>query len=710
MSIIAKNITASGIEIPDLSGLYIDSYSQQDLFEYFTMDEIDDSLDLDDAIINGWIVMNDGTQDLSVSDSLKHTSLPTTYEVPDNFLDLDDTPNTYSGTNPVDRFLKIKSAEDGMEFTPIVFEDLNDVPTYSGHEGEVLFVNDAGDSLEYQDMPTVLSDMGFGTDLSALQIRRTTDYTFTTSWADITFDTTDIEVAPAIIKHDDTHTDRMQIGADGYYKITYTMPIRAINSAEFKARFRKNDSSVIPGSYMWSDDSNDTDELSNAFIVFLEDGDYVTLQLDSDCDPEDGVAKADIVVTVIKLDSVKGDKGDSGTDGLPGTGSTINVWEDSILVASGVGNLNFEGNVAVAEDSSGYVTVTVSGSPGVDTLSVVQARRSTAYTITTSYLDVTFNITDEETNTDVIEHNNTNTDDIDIKSYGTYLIRYEADTDAQSSDANALIESRVRKNNSIVLPGSHARVATFYDGSIPGYQGPQHMSNAFIATLSSNDKITLQLKKTDLGSSRTLTTYPDMTIQVIKLDGVKGSDGIDGQDGIQGPSGSGSTIHVYKDSQMVSGSPFEVIDFLGFDVEESTTSGIVTVSGNGDCCSIFGSVFIETSDDSISSTTSTSWQEKLQLDLNNIPDGKYRIGWFYEWQMRNGSFDFRCRLQLDDTEDIMNQQQEPQDANSDQWYPASGFGYKTLSSGNHKIEIDYCSSKKNKTAKIRRARLEFWRV
>lgn len=51
-------------------------------------------------------------------------------EKPDNFLELDDTPTTYSGA---DSFLKIKSDESGIEFTHIDFIDLHDTPTtYSG--------------------------------------------------------------------------------------------------------------------------------------------------------------------------------------------------------------------------------------------------------------------------------------------------------------------------------------------------------------------------------------------------------------------------------------------------------------------------------------------------------------------------------------------------------------------------------------------------
>ena len=63
------------------------------------------------------------------------------------------------------------------------------------------------------------------------------------------------------------------------------------------------------------------------------------------------------------------------------------------------------------------------------------------------------------------------------------------------------------------------------------------------------------------------------------IQGETGPQGEQGVQGVQGPPGSGSTINVYKEGVTVSGSPFEVIDFHGFNYVENTSSGIVTISG-----------------------------------------------------------------------------------------------------------------------------------
>jgi len=76
-SVFVKNVTASGIQIPDLSGIYIEAYSEKDLREYFSLDDIDYSLDLREAIEAGLVVLNDGEQDLTLAESLDISAVPT---------------------------------------------------------------------------------------------------------------------------------------------------------------------------------------------------------------------------------------------------------------------------------------------------------------------------------------------------------------------------------------------------------------------------------------------------------------------------------------------------------------------------------------------------------------------------------------------------------------------------------------------------------
>jgi len=125
---------------------------------------------------------------------------------------------------------------------------------------------------------------------------------------------------------------------------------------------------------------------------------------------------------------------------------------------------------------------------------------------------------------------------------------------------------------------------------------------------------------------------------------------------------------------------------------------------------ILGSNEFETSSETESTTTSTSWQQKLRLELTDLTAGKYRIDWYYEWAYSNGNFQFRSRIQIDDNDTYMEQEVRPTPASTDKYRDSSGFAYMNLTGGDHDIDLDYCSSKNGKTAYIRRARISARRV
>jgi len=109
-----------------------------------------------------------------------------------------------------------------------------------------------------------------------------------------------------------------------------------------------------------------------------------------------------------------------------------------------------------------------------------------------------------------------------------------------------------------------------------------------------------------------------------------------------------------------------------------------------------------------SSTNSTSPIRKLRMSMTDLPSGRYRIGWYYEWALGSASSDFRARVQINDTTDLMYQSQEAKDPGTDQSMPASGYAYIDLTEGNHDIDLDYWAE--SNTAYIKNARLEIWRA
>jgi len=118
----------------------------------------------------------------------------------------------------------------------------------------------------------------------------------------------------------------------------------------------------------------------------------------------------------------------------------------------------------------------------------------------------------------------------------------------------------------------------------------------------------------------------------------------------------------------------------------------------------------ETAVEDASSTTSTSWQRKLRLILSGLKAGKYKIDWYYEWAYSNSNSQFKSRLQVDDTDTYMEQEVRSAQASTSKYRGTSGFVYVNLTSGDHTVDLDYCSSRNKKAAYIRRARVSVRRV
>ena len=188
--------------------------------------------------------------------------------------------------------------------------------------------------------------------LDAVQVRRTNCFTFPSIWTDITLDTTDIETNATIIEHDGTNTEKIHIKSDGLYLINHTAILSADCSDYQYVRILKNNTDVIPGSLMGLKGKEMM--IGRQCIALLSAGDYISLQgkhAEGSTDNSEG----DMVVLVIRLDGIKGDKGDPG-------GTTVDIQHDDVAIAVDVDEINFEGNVNVTDEGSGKVTVSLNSS------------------------------------------------------------------------------------------------------------------------------------------------------------------------------------------------------------------------------------------------------------------------------------------------------------------------------------------------------------
>ena len=151
--------------------------------------------------------------------------------------------------------------------------------------------------------------------------------------------------------------------------------------------------------------------------------------------------------------------------------------------------------------------------------------------------------------------------------------------------------------------------------------------------------------------------------------------------------------------------------YAGYDnyiVHVNSTATGLDFSDFGEYNRQFGNNFIYELDPTESSTSSTTFIEKLTLS-RTVPTGVYRVGWYFEWDVSSESAIFFARVQINDTDDIGTLASTAAAA-STSWSMTSGFHYLTMVSGTLQIDLDYRCEVPNKTAYIRNARLEFWRT
>ena len=216
-------------------------------------------------------------------------------------------------------------------------------------------------------------DIPGGGSTAALQIRKSAaDTSLTTSFADVDFDVTDVETDDTMLKHNDTLTDRIEIKSDGDYQFSIAGSAQLSGSSERRIfwQFRKNDTTVIPGSDKDLEVEMDVSStIAGVFIVALLDGDFVSLQIKSatSSDPD---LDANLTVTAIKL----GGSGPEGPQGATGSGSDVTIKDEGTSVTGTPhSNLNFTGaGVTVTDEGAGQAKIDVPGLPVADTTAVVK--------------------------------------------------------------------------------------------------------------------------------------------------------------------------------------------------------------------------------------------------------------------------------------------------------------------------------------------------
>jgi len=326
---------------------------------------------------------------------------------------------------------------------------------------------------------------GAASDQAAVQARRTTTQAIGTAFADLTFDATDFENDAAVVEHD-AITDRIVLKEAGPYEIYYRIDLDVANQTSFQAdvlgRVRVNDTTVLPGSESQIAVLDDSSLLGNEviygpigakFIYNATANDFITVQVDRN--DNEGTASINTragsaVFTATRMSGATGAAGAAGPSGGP--------------------------------------------------VDVAQATRSTTYTTTLAFADVTLDVTDVETNVAVIDHVAGTPDNFLIGATGTYRIDYNIDINTPGSAPETFeVQARVRVNDTTVLVPSESRTTVFTDSSIDGSDFTAHLHMSFVRNFTAADFVTLQLAAVDVGGGGTppATRANGVTVTVTRM-------------------------------------------------------------------------------------------------------------------------------------------------------------------------------------------------
>lgn len=114
----------------------------------------------------------------------------------------------------------------------------------------------------------------------------------------------------------------------------------------------------------------------------------------------------------------------------------------------------------------------------------------------------------------------------------------------------------------------------------------------------------------------------------------------------------------------------------------------------------------QVSDETLSATTSSTFQQKLRMTTASLTNGTYKISWYCELQSSNNTARSDAQIELNDTTIIGQVREEPD--HKDNIVPFSGFSFQTLS-GVNTVDMDWRMND-NGTSYIKCARISLKRI
>ena len=196
------------------------------------------------------------------------------------------------------------------------------LPTSFGTNGQFMATDGLG-GLSWSSGATASVDMG------TCQERRTTNYTLTNAFANVTLDATDIENNTAVCNHDGSNTDRIDISESGLYALHYQADVsQGTTVNDYSFQIVQNASTVVNGSALNGKNSSTDKGIASATVyVTLTAGDFVRVQ--AKFPASTGGIVANLVFSAVRMAGPRGGSGPFSE--LSGTIVENNTTEDLLI-------------------------------------------------------------------------------------------------------------------------------------------------------------------------------------------------------------------------------------------------------------------------------------------------------------------------------------------------------------------------------------------
>lgn len=145
--------------------------------------------------------------------------------------------------------------------------------------------------------------------------------------------------------------------------------------------------------------------------------------------------------------------------------------------------------------------------------------------------------------------------------------------------------------------------------------------------------------------------------------------------------------------------------------EGAQSEEVMSWNGVWEPDALFGSNVTEDESTGASSTSSTSYTQKLRVSTpSSNPAGTYHIEWSGAWGCSNASYACNMRVQIDDTDTVWEVNPAATANGTGGRHPANGQCEVDLSAGAHDIDFDYSTENGVNTVEVADVRIKIWRV